>query len=466
MKRWVYPITLALNAALLGRCILYGAPNESLVPFLCFSLSALSVYAWYVYRLWGAFFIALHNLLYLLVAWLYYKEPLFSFCFIFLGCYTLVAFRLKIRYIQRCLHYEQSMTTLGERKTEKEQQYRQAENVREALGKKYNRYHNLQSIAESLSLLNNVSEVAHMIVNRAYFLIGKSDACLLLLVDPENQKAAVVASKLREGALETHAKKGDQFDHHVLKYQRPLLIDDVRKDFRFSISDVMSRRLRSLMACPIRMGQGVAGVLRLESLTPESYSQDDLRLLDILLDLSSAALTNARLFETTQILATTDGLTQLMLRRPFMETLRGAIQRAERLGTSFALILLDIDHFKRYNDSFGHMAGDLILKAVGALLNDAIPESATAARLGGEEFAVILPEAHKDQAMCLAESLREQVEKTFQEGRGRLKKEVTVSVGISLYPRHGMSEIELIRSADQQLYRAKSEGRNRVCLPS
>ncbi len=466
MKRWVYPIILALSSAFLGRFLLYGTPNPHVVQFLVYVLVGLSAYAWFVYRLWGGVFIAAHNLVYIFSVWIYSDNRLYLTILIFLAGYSFVAYRLKRRYIQRCLHYEQSMTLMNEQSTEKELLYRQAESVRKALGRKYNRYHELQSIAEALTSLNDVQSVANLVVKRVFQLIGKSDACYLKLLSSETHELELAAVLPNDEDYVQPSNINDQFEHYVLKHQRPLLIEDVKKDFRFSFAGGRLSRVRSVMACPIVPGQSVAGVLLLESSQPDSYGQDDLRLLDILMDLSGVALTNAQLFERTQHLATTDGLTELMLRRPFMEELNEAIYRSEKSGDSFALLMLDVDHFKKYNDTFGHMAGDLILKTLGTIIEESIPENALAARFGGEEFSVIVPNVDHEKVLQLAENLRRNIESKFKEGRGRLKRKVTVSIGVALYPKQGHSDLELIRSADQQLYAAKHAGRNRVCMPS
>ena len=239
------------------------------------------------------------------------------------------------------------------------------------------------------------------------------------------------------------------------------------------------RPISSVIGCPIVIGESPAGVLRLDSATPGAYTQDDLRFLDILLDLVSTAVTNAQLFAQTQRLAMTDGLTGLMLRRPFLEQLARELARAGRSREPVSLIMADVDHFKLYNDTFGHTAGDVILKDVAEALRAAIPPDGAIGRYGGEEFIVLLPRTAKPAAAALAEKIRQLVQAQGQrtgrrlaarESRGQRRRDeatepgaVTLSLGVAAFPEEAQADLELIRLADSRLYEAKRAGRNRVC---
>jgi diguanylate cyclase (GGDEF)-like protein len=168
---------------------------------------------------------------------------------------------------------------------------------------------------------------------------------------------------------------------------------------------------------------------------------------------------NAQLHKLSQ----SDGLTGVANRRMFDAALGDAWTRAEREGREVALILVDIDHFKQFNDRFGHLVGDDCLKRVATALD---AESAAAggivARYGGEEFAVLLPEGRLLGAQALAETLRRRVEHSI--ARAATQPQITVSIGIAaMQPAAGVAPERLIEAADQALYRAKQSGRNRVC---
>ena len=166
------------------------------------------------------------------------------------------------------------------------------------------------------------------------------------------------------------------------------------------------------------------------------------------------------LLHKVNYMAITDALTGLYNRRRFHDVLNSEFERARRYTTSFSLVMLDIDHFKRVNDVFGHSAGDNVLKEVASILKNSIREIDTASRYGGEEFMVILPNTARENALVVAERIRLMI---GQHAFGGIDRHITVSIGISGMPDAKVeSEEKLIRCADFALYRAKQLGRNRT----
>jgi diguanylate cyclase (GGDEF)-like protein/PAS domain S-box-containing protein len=172
------------------------------------------------------------------------------------------------------------------------------------------------------------------------------------------------------------------------------------------------------------------------------------------------ALANLRLRETLRSQAIRDPLTGLFNRRYLEETMEREINRVKRQGTSLGVLMMDLDHFKLYNDTFGHSAGDELLSALGILLKSQIRGEDIACRYGGEEFLVILPGASRETALERAESLRLAVKEMHQHHQGL--KPTSLSLGVAVFPDHGDTGGQLIRSADAALYRAKQAGRDRV----
>jgi diguanylate cyclase (GGDEF)-like protein len=156
-------------------------------------------------------------------------------------------------------------------------------------------------------------------------------------------------------------------------------------------------------------------------------------------------------------LAALDGLTQLRNRRAFQERLEDETRRWRRHGNDVSLVLLDIDHFKSYNDTYGHPKGDEVLRAVGRLLRRSIRAADFAARYGGEEFAIILPNTNAAGSMHVAETLRRAIEGATWEDR-----EITASIGVATMSEEISTPEELVDAADRALYRSKQAGRNRV----
>jgi len=176
------------------------------------------------------------------------------------------------------------------------------------------------------------------------------------------------------------------------------------------------------------------------------------------------ALANLRLKETLRGQAIRDPLTGLFNRRYMEETQERELRRAERRGSSVGFVMFDIDHFKRFNDAHGHDAGDLLLRELGAFVRSHVRSEDIACRYGGEEFALILPDASLEVTETRAEGLREAVKRLNLQSRGEPLGTVTVSMGVSAYPQHGATAEALLRAADQALYRAKKDGRDRVVV--
>lgn len=163
-----------------------------------------------------------------------------------------------------------------------------------------------------------------------------------------------------------------------------------------------------------------------------------------------------------KLLAIRDVLTGLYNRRHFEQTLRADLDRARRYGRPLSLLLVDVDHFKSINDRFGHQAGDEVLRQLGRVIQSSIRAADYAARYGGEELVVVMPEIEGEEAMTTAERLRGLVQATDMMGEPH-GATVTISVGVATHPHHGSTPEEIFEAADRALYLAKQRGRNRVC---
>jgi diguanylate cyclase (GGDEF)-like protein/PAS domain S-box-containing protein len=179
-------------------------------------------------------------------------------------------------------------------------------------------------------------------------------------------------------------------------------------------------------------------------------------------DSIALALSNLRLRETLRQQSIRDPLTGLFNRRYLEESLTRELSRATRAGQPVSVILLDLDHFKRFNDTFGHAAGDHLLRELAKILQAHIRLSDIACRFGGEEFTLILPEASLEIAQQRAETLRRKVSELRLQYEGQPLGDVTLSLGVAAFPQHGRRNDDLLRSADEALYRAKGGGRNQV----
>ena len=323
------------------------------------------------------------------------------------------------------------------------------------------RYLVLKDVTEALTTTLSLDDIATLIIERASNTIKKHGRVLLYLVNMEKQELMLSASS---GAMNVKAKKGDIFDLWVLKHGIPLIVEDVTEDFRFSSEESSKAKgfFRSLIISPLLSGNKIIGVLRMDNMNEGAYTQDDLRLLDIMGDLGAVAIQNAFLYTWIQELAIRDSLTNLFVRRYFMKRFQEEIKRAARKKGSLSLLMLDIDHFKSYNDKFGHATGDLILKYLARVIISSVREGDMVARYGGEEIAILLINADKRDAIKIAESIRKKIEDTPFVLR-REKQSLTVSIGVAIYPKDSVLEEDLIKISDARLYKAKSMGRNRIC---
>jgi diguanylate cyclase (GGDEF)-like protein/PAS domain S-box-containing protein len=195
-----------------------------------------------------------------------------------------------------------------------------------------------------------------------------------------------------------------------------------------------------------------------------SSGEAERRLAAVLAEHVALALGNLKLKESLKNQSICDPLTGLFNRRYMEESLEREFSRANRNKSSVAIIMIDLDHFKRFNDTFGHLAGDALLRAFGDLLKRSTRGQDISCRYGGEEFAIVLSDSNLAGSLQRAESLRQQVKQLSVEYAGQLLGAVTVSVGVALFPDHGGTMSEVLRAADQALYCAKREGRDRVSV--
>jgi diguanylate cyclase (GGDEF)-like protein len=215
------------------------------------------------------------------------------------------------------------------------------------------------------------------------------------------------------------------------------------------------------MGAPILARDRLHGVIAVGR--PRRRRAEAKAVVKMLADLSGLAIVQFDKIKAIQDTANKDGLTGVFNKRHFQERLSAEIRRAERDGVGVSLFLLDIDDFKNYNDTNGHVAGDEVLKKMGQLLRNSIREDDVVARYGGEEFVILYPGASKALAYRLAQGLRRAVEShPFAGGERQPLGAVTISGGVAAYPQDATSDVELIRTADHALYQAKNAGRNRI----
>jgi diguanylate cyclase (GGDEF)-like protein len=224
---------------------------------------------------------------------------------------------------------------------------------------------------------------------------------------------------------------------------------------------------QSYVCMPVQ-GQGqVLGLLHIAvEVSPSTMrpARDAEQRLRAMTDRVGPALANLKLRDALRELALRDGLTGLYNRRYLEDALNRELHRAERNGKPVSVVMIDIDGFKHFNNKYGHDAGDFVLSALARAIMKSIRPSDIACRYGGEELAVVLPEANLESARKCAEQMRFAIRDTNLTHLGQSLPAPTASFGVAVYPANASTPVDLLKAADQALYRAKLEGRDRVCL--
>jgi diguanylate cyclase (GGDEF)-like protein/PAS domain S-box-containing protein len=338
----------------------------------------------------------------------------------------------------------------------------------------------------TLGLLNrrNIKELLQFIVDESVKLLDIS-YCEILMPDGDELVAQAFTHEDPFENGNRFKREEGNLSWSVFDTGLPVVLEDYALwPYRHKFYD--SQDFHATAAIPLLVDEQCIGVMGLTRDKPGyKFSEEQILVASRLAAIAALALENSRLYLEVEKLATLDELTGVPNRRSLIRIGEAEVERAIRYGRQLSLLMLDIDHFKRINDTWGHAAGDWVLHkvaqeavtrlrktdAVGRFDQTSLNPENVIGRLGGEEFCVLLPETSREQALQVAERLRSCIEKlTFEIPRGKTSAkqdtriQITVSIGISsLMP--GLEKLsELFSDADQALYRAKETGRNRVCV--
>jgi two-component system cell cycle response regulator len=324
----------------------------------------------------------------------------------------------------------------------------------------------------------SVSELFHLLVRRAARALDVSH-CSVVLARPGDTSAVVVAAyenpKLQQLTIEL-----DRYPELKAAFDsgQPVLVEDIDTHPLYAgVREVWGIEgievpIRSVIALPFSVERGQYGVFLVRRTRGQDrFGPADLEFAQAVITAAVAVIQRAQMVESTMAdnarleqLAQTDPLTQLLNRRALTERISAEMERALRYDATLALLMIDLDHFKKVNDSYGHLVGDDVLRDVGQLLLETIRGSDIVARYGGEEFLMLLPETDDTGAQAFAERIRQAVhEHPFNGGGGGTALALTTSIGVAVYPAARIESVEdLLARADAALYRAKADGRNRV----
>ena len=334
-------------------------------------------------------------------------------------------------------------------------------------GESYDYRRMVLSFAQRMSSVLDLGELAEAMLRPLTKAVGASQASLLLSSDGDF--LSQFAERLVEGDPITSIKlsKDSPIVSWLCRADKALSQEliDLSPEFK-EVSEVERKSLNVLgieLLCPIKSRGNLIGILALsKKQSGGSYSTDDMDLLVTVASEAGVVMENAQLYGRARERAHTDELTGLFNHRYFHERLDEEISRCSRFGDIFSLLFLDMDLFKAYNDIYGHLAGDDMLKQMGQYIKSSIRGIDMAFRYGGDEFTVILPQASLDDACKVADRVRKRIEVEMDSKGAPL----TCSLGIASWPTDGVMREEIIQAADVSLYHAKQMGRNRICLAS
>jgi two-component system, cell cycle response regulator len=334
----------------------------------------------------------------------------------------------------------------------------------------------LEALLELTSLASstlNPKEVLYLIVKKISEIL-KVTRCSMISINAEDERYAQVLSTFEDPTITNIRLDLEKYPEirNALSSRKPVIIQDAQKDPRMkNVKEIIAPLgIRSILVIPIFFREEIIGTMLLRtSRANHAFTKREIELCIALANASSHALYNAFLFQKLyrekaklEKLAITDYLTGIYNIRYFYSRLEEEFSRAERYQLPLSCIMLDIDHFKRINDSYGHRIGDFILREFAQLVKRYTRKSDLLARYGGEEFILLLPQTSLKGALIEARRLQKEVRgirfRQLKEGQG-----ITVSFGISCFPDKGIKNPDdLINCADNALYKAKEKGRDLI----
>ena len=326
-----------------------------------------------------------------------------------------------------------------------------------SLEERYAELYTLQIINDVANSELSIDILGEKVVDILTGLTG-STACSVILLN-QDEPPSILATSITSQA---QSEELTQSEAEQIFRQTLAGTETVCNTQAEEIPFLQHRGTRSCVVIPLRLKTGSAGIIFAEHSVKNAFNSETRKILMTAADRLAIAIDNARLYDRMERMAVTDALTGVY-NRLYLHQYLYRFFSDEQLK-SIALAILDADHFKRVNDTYGHLTGDTTLKQLAAQAKSILPPGGMVARYGGEEFVVIVPEFTCEQMKDLAENLRIKVQEMSIKAENGSVFNVTISLGVSAVPDFANNAEELMQSADEALYRAKESGRNRVCL--
>lgn len=321
---------------------------------------------------------------------------------------------------------------------------------------------NLLKLSETLSSTLNAPSLLQLVSRQVRELVG-GDFFAFLHVDREaNTLVPTVVLQPEVGPpIDLPPFLGEGLPGRVAQQGKAQFVNRASEALWRDPVEGLASGLHSGICIPLVVEGGVDGVIALGRIGTRGFDRDDLRLLAIIAGQIGAALENVRLHERVKDQAVRDSLTQVFNHSYLYERLAEEVARSEQIESPVSFIMLDIDNFKAFNDTHGHLAGDEVLRRVARTLENSVRKVDVVARYGGEEFGIVLPQTPAKGALMVGERIRTAVEEMSLGTEDPAR--VTVSIGVATCPDVAGTYVDLVARADEALYRGKALGRNRVC---
>jgi diguanylate cyclase (GGDEF)-like protein len=338
------------------------------------------------------------------------------------------------------------------------------------LYRKFDRFAAIAELTQAITPIQSYDSLLQTILEKSADLLAAEQGSLMLL-DQDTDALLLEATKgIMEDPSDTLSiPRGEGIAGRVAALGEPLLVENVEDDPRVRKKNRHRYKTLSFVSVPLKLEDRIIGVLNLSDKTSgDVFNEEDLRIIQCFATHAAVVLDRNALYSQTEKLkklSITDHLTGLLNRRYLLDRLEEELSRSRRHSRHMSVVMLDLDGFKHYNDTYGHIAGDRALKMIADIILNAVRSMDVVSRYGGDEFMLILPETDTALATNIAERLRADVERAplpERDGDGRALGLITASIGIACYPEHGNMVDLLIDRVDRALYRAKEKGRNRV----
>jgi len=319
------------------------------------------------------------------------------------------------------------------------------------------------SLEEGLHKVLDLNKLIDFVIDKTSRIL-KASKCSLMLVDEESKEISLRGhiGLTEDIVLKARSKVGDPIAGLIALEGKPVLVKDIETDRRFLRKNRPAYQSKSFISAPIKFGDQIVGVLSATDKQPQNkniFTELDLKVLSMIVRQVGVSMEASKLYRDLKFLTITDPLTGIYNFRYFTEALDREINRAKRYDRPLCILMIDVDNFKTYNDTYGHLEGDILLKELSKTFNENVRGVDVACRYAGDEFVIILPDTNVSDAEIVANKIRIKVAEL------KLQTTVHISIGIAQFPMNKDSNrYDFMLKADSALYQAKKEGKDRVYI--